>query len=129
MTRRIDSRGAGPGRRRVLAGAAGLGAALLLARVWAADERVVTVVAKKFVFVPDEIHLKQGETVVIELTAPEVTMGFSAPELGIRTDIVPGVPTRVRLTPGKPGRFLFNCDVFCGSGHEDMDGVIVVEPA
>ena len=117
-------------RRRLLAGAAGLGAVLLLARVCAAaEERVVTVVAKKFVFVPDEIRLKQGEPVVIELTATEVTMGFSAPELSIRTDIVPGVPTRVRLTPAKAGRFLFNCDVFCGSGHEDMDGVIVVEPA
>ena len=117
-------------RRRLLAGAAGLGAVLLLARVCAAaEERVVTVVAKKFVFVPDEIRLKQGEPVVIELTATEVTMGFSAPELGIRTDIVPGMPTRVRLMPAKAGRFLFNCDVFCGSGHEDMDGVIVVEPA
>ncbi len=125
MSGRIDIQ-----RRRMLAGTAGLGAVLLLARVSsAADERVVSVVAKKFVFVPDEIHLKQGEAVVIELTATEVTMGFSAPELGIRTDIVPGVPTRVRLTPAKAGRFLFNCDVFCGSGHEDMDGVIVVDAA
>jgi cytochrome c oxidase subunit 2 len=125
MIWRFDS-----GRRRVLTGAAGLGAVQLLARVSAAaDERVIPIVAKKFVFVPDEVHLKQGEAVILELTAPEVTMGFSAPELGIRTDIVPGVPNRVRLTPSKAGRFLFNCDVFCGSGHEDMDGVIVVEPA
>lgn len=119
---RIDEK-----RRRLVGAATGLGLAAALARVaLAADERVITVVAKKFVFVPDEIHLAQGETVVIELTAPEVTMGFSAPELGIRTDVVPGVPTRVRLTPAKAGRFQFNCDVFCGSGHEDMDGVIVV---
>jgi len=117
-------------RRRLVAGTAAFSAVLLLARVSAAeDERVVPVIARKFVFVPDEIHLKQGEAVVLELTAPEVTMGFNAPELGIRTDIIPGLPTRVRLTPAKAGRFLFNCDVFCGSGHEEMDGVIVVEPA
>jgi len=66
------------------------------------------------------------QSVVLELTAVEVTMGFSAPELGVRTDIVPGTVTRVRLTPAKAGRFQFNCDVFCGSGHEDMDGVIIV---
>ena len=113
-------------RRRILGAAAGLGLGVSLMKVAADDERVIPVVARKFVFVPDEIHLRQGESVVLELTATEVTMGFSAPELGVRTDIVPGAVTRVRLTPAKAGRFQFNCDVFCGSGHEDMDGVIVV---
>jgi cytochrome c oxidase subunit 2 len=114
-------------RRRILCAAAGLGLGLgAIEFVAADDERVISVAAKKFAFVPDEILIKQGESVVLELTAVEVTMGFSAPELGVRTDIVPGTVTRVRLTPAKAGRFQFNCDVFCGSGHEDMDGVIVV---
>ena len=114
----------------MLATAARLGASALLIRpAAAADERVIPVLAKKFVFVPDEIHVTQGETVVLELTAPDVLMGFSAPDFGVRTDIVPGTVTRVRLTPTKAGKFLFACDVFCGSGHEDMDGVIVVAPA
>jgi cytochrome c oxidase subunit 2 len=94
----------------------------------AADERVIHVIARKFVFVPDQIAVKQGEAVVIELSAPEVIMGFSAPELGLRADIVPGTPTRLRVNTTRAGRFAFNCDVFCGSGHEDMDGVIVVSP-
>jgi cytochrome c oxidase subunit 2 len=115
-------------RRRMLGAAAVLGFGAV-SRVVAADERVIPVVARKFVFVPNEIHLRQGESVVLELTAPEVTMGFNVPGLAARADIVPGVVTRVRLTPLKPGRFQFNCDVFCGSGHEDMDGVIVVEAA
>ena len=114
-------------RRRIVCAAAGLGLGLgVIELVAADDERIIPVIAKKFVFVPDEILIKQGESVVLELTAVEVTMGFSAPELGVRTDIVPGTVTRVRLTPAKAGRFQFNCDVFCGSGHEDMDGVIVV---
>jgi len=113
------------GRRRILCAAAGLG----LGAIWRAQaegDRVIPVTAKKFVFVPDEIAIGVGESVVIELSAPEVTMGFHAPDFGIRQDIVPGIVTRVRLAPRKAGRFRFNCDVFCGSGHEDMDGVIVV---
>ncbi len=123
------TRGVNIERRQVLGAAAALGlAAVGLRAASAADERVIHVIARKFVFVPDEIAVKQGERVVIELSAPEVIMGFSAPELGLRSDIVPGTPTRLRLNTPRAGRFVFNCDVFCGSGHEDMDGVIVVNP-
>jgi cytochrome c oxidase subunit 2 len=95
----------------------------------AAGPRVIPVVAKKFAFVPDQIHVSVGEEVVLELSAPEVLMGFSAPELGLRQDIVPGRVTRLPFTPQKAGQFVFSCDVFCGSGHEGMDGVIVVAAA
>jgi cytochrome c oxidase subunit 2 len=50
------------------------------------------------------------------------------PELHIDTKIPPGKPTRVRVVPDKPGTFAFHCSVFCGSGHEDMSGQIVVSP-
>jgi cytochrome c oxidase subunit 2 len=33
---------------------------------------------------------------------------------------------RLAFTPDRPGEFEFVCDVFCGSGHEDMGGVIKV---
>ena len=45
---------------------------------------------------------------------------------GLSADIVPGKPVRVPFTPGKTGSFEFACDVFCGSGHEEMTGVIKV---
>ena len=28
--------------------------------------------------------------------------------------------------PDKTGKFTFSCDVFCGDGHEEMTGTIVV---
>jgi cytochrome c oxidase subunit 2 len=34
----------------------------------------------------------------------------------------------VRVVPQKAGRFEFHCDVFCGSGHEEMSGILVVKP-
>ena len=89
-------------------------------------ERVIKVIAKKFVFVPNEIRVKQGETVVLQFTAPEVPMGFSLPDFAVRADIMPGKVTTLRLTPDKSGSFDFLCDVFCGSGHEEMNGKLIV---
>jgi cytochrome c oxidase subunit 2 len=40
---------------------------------------------------------------------------------------VPTEETRVNITPTKPGEFVFFCDVFCGDGHEEMAGTLLVE--
>jgi len=89
-------------------------------------ERVVRITAKKFEFVPPEITVKRGEPVLLELTTPDGLMGFKCPALGLRMDIVPDKVTEVRLVADKVGKIAFYCDVFCGDGHEDMDGTITV---
>ena len=88
--------------------------------------RVIKVIAKKFVFVPDEIRLKQGETVTFQLTAPEVPMGFNLADFNLRADVMPGKTTSVDFTPDKAGTFIYLCDVFCGTGHEEMNGTLIV---
>jgi cytochrome c oxidase subunit 2 len=98
-------------------------AALALAKP---KERVIKIIAKKFVFVPNEIRMKQGETAILQFTAPEVPMGFNLADFGLRTDIMPGKTATLRLTPDKTGSFTFLCDVFCGTGHEDMNGTLLV---
>lgn len=104
-----------------------LAAALPLAPGRAQPEpRVIPIRARKFEFQPSQVDLKLGEPVVLELTTEDVLMGFNAPELGLRTDILQGRVARVPFTPQKPGTFVFACDVFCGAGHEDMNGSIRV---
>jgi cytochrome c oxidase subunit 2 len=88
--------------------------------------QVIHVTAKRFEYVPSEITLKRGVPVVLEITSADRDHGFKVPELGVRADVKPGETTRVRLVPDKTGRFAFRCDVFCGSGHEDMTGELVV---
>jgi cytochrome c oxidase subunit 2 len=87
---------------------------------------LIKVSAKRFVFTPAELKLKKDETVDIEITVDDVPMGFSVPDMNTRTDLFPGKVATVRLTPKKTGSFPFLCDVFCGSGHEDMNGMITV---
>jgi len=107
-------------------------AALLLlglaASARGADERVIKVTARKFEFTPSTITVKVGEPVVIELTSLDRRHGFQAPDLHVDVTIDPGKPTLVHLKADKPGTYEFHCSVFCGSGHEDMTGVIVVQP-
>ena len=89
-------------------------------------ERVVKLVAKKFVWIPQKIKVKKGEALVLHITAPEVPMGINIPDFDRRADIVPGKVTMVKFTPDKVGSFTFVCDVFCGDGHEDMQGTLTV---
>ena len=112
-------------RRRIVVGGVALLAAAV-ARVGAQQPRVIKVVARKFVFRPEEIALKRGEPVTIELTSADVVMGFNAPDFKVRTDIIPGTVTSVTFTPDKAGTFIFLCDVFCGDGHEAMSGRLIV---
>jgi cytochrome c oxidase subunit 2 len=48
------------------------------------------------------------------------------PDFKIRATIIPGQTAEVPLTPTKTGEFMFLCDVFCGSGHETMEGTLRV---
>jgi cytochrome c oxidase subunit 2 len=117
--------------RRNLARAVALVTALLIAGAAAASEsgeRIIKITAKKFEYVPAKIVLKRGVPVTLELTSLDRKHGFSAPELGLRVEVRPGDTVRLRFVPDKIGSFTFHCDVFCGDGHEDMTGEIVVAP-
>jgi len=113
--------------------ACGIGALLTLAAIDArgvkeviAKERVIAIEARKFIYTPNEITLKKGEPVVLAFTAVDFIHGFFIPDMYIRADLKPGQVTEVRLTPGQAGEYAFLCDNFCGSGHEEMNGKIIV---
>ena len=89
-------------------------------------EKVIRITAKKFNYTPGEVKLKKGVPVILEFRTQDVLMGFNLPDFNVRADMVPGKVTRLRLTPDKTGTFVFLCDVFCGTGHEEMNGKLTV---
>ena len=91
------------------------------------EEKVIKITAKKFEYSPNEIKITKGVPVTLELTSLDRLHGFNCPDLGVRSDIKPGKISRVRLVPQKTGIFEFHCDIFCGEGHENMTGKIIVE--
>jgi len=114
-------------RRQLLIGATAFGLSALSAYAFSQPEpNVIKITAMRFDYSPNQIHLKKDVPVVLEFTSLDIVMGFSLPDFNVRTDIIPGMLTRVSFTPDKMGEFLFHCDIFCGAGHEDMTGVIIV---
>jgi cytochrome c oxidase subunit II len=101
-------------------------AAALLAE--AGNDQVIHVTAKKFEFSPAVIEVKVGVPVVLEFTSADRKHGFALPDFKIDEQIEAGGVIRIRFLPDRAGTFPFHCSVFCGSGHEDMGGTIVVKP-
>jgi cytochrome c oxidase subunit 2 len=88
--------------------------------------RVIQVTASQFKYEPETITLKRGEPVVLEFRTTDRKHGFKLGALDLHADVVPGEVARIAFTPDKVGRFVFACDNFCGSGHEEMDGTLMV---
>jgi cytochrome c oxidase subunit II len=89
-------------------------------------EKVIHITARKFDFSPESITLKKGEPVVLEISSADREHGFNLRAFGVRTNVSPGKVSRIRFTPDKTGKFTFSCDVFCGDGHEEMSGTVIV---
>jgi heme/copper-type cytochrome/quinol oxidase subunit 2 len=89
--------------------------------------RVVEVEAYKFGFSPENIVVQQGEKVKIVLTTRDVTHGILASDLNINMKVVPGQKSVAEFFADSKGNFPFRCNVYCGSGHSKMKGLIIVE--
>ena len=111
-------------RRRLLLALAG---ALLLPAAGSRGAGTIRITAEKFKFTPQEIRLKRGETVALELVSLDRLHGFSAPDFGVRADVIPGRSVLLELTPTRAGEFTFVCDNFCGDDHDEMSGTFVVD--
>lgn len=114
-------------RRRVVVGfLANAGAAALDLSVWrmahAQPVREIEIVAQRFKFTPNVIDVKVDEPVMLLISSLDYIHGFSVPDLGIRSDLLPGQITKIQITPNQVGRLDFLCDNFCGDGHENMHG-------
>jgi cytochrome c oxidase subunit II len=92
----------------------------------AANQEVVKITARQFEFSPASITVKKGTPVILELSTLDMPHGFDVPDLGVHARIVPGQAVRLNLTAAKAGHYAFQCDSFCGAGHDDMKGEIVV---
>ena len=90
------------------------------------NEQVIRITVSDFQFQPGVIRVKKGVPVTLELISGDGHHGFKLADFHLRADVKPGVVERIRFVPDKVGKFAFICDVFCGDGHEDMSGTLLV---
>ncbi|MBI1970529.1 cupredoxin domain-containing protein [Candidatus Woesearchaeota archaeon] len=91
----------------------------------------IDAVARNYEFVPDVIRVKQGDTVVLHMTAEDDGAGsghgVSIPALGVDITLRKGKTEDIMFVAKYKGEFPFSCSVFCGSGHGSMKGKLIVE--
>lgn len=79
------------------------------------------------VIVGDDLHLPVGKPVRVLLRSVDVVHDFYVPEFRAKMDLMPGIVTRFWFTPTRTGTFEILCAGFCGIGHPQMRGKVVVD--
>jgi plastocyanin len=95
-------------------------------RVVEAQSKQITITARKFKFEPKTIRVRKGEAVRLNIRSEDVDHGFAIDEFNIDRKLKAGTSTIIEFTPDREGRFRFYCSVFCGDGHPDMEGELIV---
>jgi len=85
-----------------------------------------TMTAKKFDFSPATITVSEGDKVKITIDNLDVPHGFAIKELDVKQDLPVG-KSIIKFTASKKGTFRFFCSLFCGKGHKEMEGKLIVE--
>lgn len=83
--------------------------------------REIKIDATQFKFVPAIIRIREGERVNITVRNIDTAHGIFIPEFNARGR------ESVEFTATKKGNYPFYCATYCGSGHPDMQGTLIIE--
>lgn len=90
--------------------------------------RIITLNAYNWGFTPTEIKVKQGEVITLKIKSTSGVHGIGIKELGLSSGtIAEGEEKSITFTADKVGTFDFYCNIYCGRGHKEMKGKIIVE--
>ncbi len=90
---------------------------------------VVTMVAARYGFYPQEITLPQGEPFKMRIASFDVLHGIYIPLTNLNLMLVPGYVSEVTTTVNTLGDYPMLCHDFCGMGHAYMFGNVKIVPA
>ncbi len=113
-------------RRRGLAGLALLTAAAAAAVIAAPASPSVEVKVSRGGYTPSRLVLRRGETTRLVLSSADGEHCFAIDALRIEKRVRSGQPTRLDLTPDRPGTFVFYCCLETGKQAETERGELVV---
>lgn len=73
------------------------------------------------------LELEKDKSYRLHISSLDVQHGFSIQPVNINLQILPGYETVVVITPDKSGDYGLVCNEFCGIGHHNMLGKIIVK--
>lgn len=91
------------------------------------EPREITVVAKRFAFEPARIEVTEGERVRLVVTSADGVHGVAIKTFRVAKSVPRGgTPVTIDFVASAAGEFPILCSEYCGNGHNDMTGLLVV---
>jgi cytochrome c oxidase subunit II len=89
--------------------------------------REIPVVAKKFSFEPARVEVTEGERIRLVVTSADGVHGLEIKKFHVNKKVPRGgEPITIDFVAGAPGEYPIICSEYCGNGHEEMKGTLVV---
>jgi cytochrome c oxidase subunit II len=73
------------------------------------------------------LELEEGKSYRLHMSSLDYQHGFSLQPVNINLQILPQYETVITLTPSKAGEYGVICNEYCGIGHHQMLGKIIVK--
>jgi cytochrome c oxidase subunit II len=91
------------------------------------EPRVIEIKARRFVFEPAEVEATVGERIQLVVRSADGVHGVEIKKLKIKKEVPRGgEPVTIDFTPTTEGTFSILCSEYCGNGHTDMRGTLIV---
>jgi cytochrome c oxidase subunit 2 len=99
-----------------------------LAQDRSADEpREIPVMVKRFAFEPARVEVTAGERIRLVVTSADGVHGIEIKKFKVNKKVPRGGEMiTVDFMASAPGEYPILCSEYCGNGHEDMKGTLVV---
>ena len=88
--------------------------------------KLIKMQARNWFWDPEQIRVKQGTRVVIEIDSYDAPHAFQLKDYGIKVNLPQDKKTRVEFVADKVGEFSWRCSRPCGNGCPKMRGKLIV---
>ena len=91
------------------------------------EPREIPVVAKRFGFEPARVEVKEGERIRLVVSSEDGVHGLEIKKFRVNKKIPRGGDkVTMDFVASAPGEYPILCSEYCGEGHEEMKGMLVV---
>jgi cytochrome c oxidase subunit 2 len=91
------------------------------------EPRIIEITARRFAFEPSAVEATVGEKLRLVVRSADGVHGLEIKKLRIKKEIPRGgEPVTIDVTASTEGNFPILCSEYCGNGHDDMSGMLIV---
>jgi cytochrome c oxidase subunit 2 len=91
------------------------------------EPREIPILVKRFAFEPARVDVTEGERIRLVVSSADGVHGLEIKKFKVNKKVPRGGDTiTIDFVASAPGEYPILCSEYCGNGHEDMKGTLVV---